>query len=262
MPRKETGSRPVGLTQRLGGAPSLPAKLEPGGLLDPAFPPSPHPRSASEAAPAHPALTNPLCPALRSQGRGPALPTPTPAWRPSEAAFSSRVFPDHTWSPLPGILSNSCGLGAPPRPKGGGQVCHVPASTQSSPWAQQGLRKGSVVRLQFILVETEAQEMREPPCPPPKGTFATRVSFPQPLTLQSSQDSQHPTVFRGRPHPAHSLHQTLLPRGLCTCSPRQQVCPPPLLVLQECRGHRDRCIYSCRLISPVALRVCSHHLIL
>ena len=49
-----------------------------------------------------------LCPALHSPGRGPALPAPSPTLRPSEAASSSRVFPDHTWSPLPGILSNSC----------------------------------------------------------------------------------------------------------------------------------------------------------
>lgn len=200
--------------------PSLPGKPEPGGLLGSAFPPSPHPRPPR---PHKPSVQRPTAWAAALPSPPPPTPTPTPTWRPSEAASSSsRVFPDHTWSPLPGILSNSCGLGPSPPPKGGGQACRVPASTRSSPRAQQGLRGGRVVKLQFISVETEAQETGEPPRQPPKGMLTTWVSFPRPLPPHSHPRLSPPAAFRG-PSPSTPRAHTLLPQGLGTCSPHRKL---------------------------------------
>ena len=155
--------------------PSPPGKPEPGGLLGPAFPPSPHPRPPGPHKPS----------VQRSTAQDAVLPSPPPAppggpLRPPPPPGSSLTTPGH----LSQVSSLTPAGSGPPRPP---KVWARPASTQSSPRAQQGLRRGRVVKLQFIPVDTEAQETGEPPCLPPKRMLTTRVSFPRPLTPQSSQ---------------------------------------------------------------------------
>lgn len=232
-------------------APSLPAKPEPGGLLDPAFPPIPHPRSASEAAPARPAPQT-LC-VQRSTARDEGLPSPPP---PPSGGPPRPPSPPGSALTTPGQLSQvSCltpaGLGPLPAPQGWGPGLPHTSLHPEQPRAQQGLRKGSVVRLQFIPVETEAQEMREPPCPPPKGTFTARVSFPRPLTLHSHPRLSPPCCLQ-RPSPPCPLlaPRCSYPRAFARAFLARRFCPPPLLVLQDCREAIATAVSTAACSSP------------
>ena len=158
----------------------------------------------------------------------------------------------------PGHLSQVSSL----TPAGSGPPCPPkvwarPASTQSSPGAQQGLRRGRVVKLQFISVDTEAQETGEPPCLPPKRLLTIGVSFPRPLTPHSHPRLSPPCCLQKLvPHSSHPhapipgpLHVLSSRKVLPTTTPG-----PPRLQ----RGYPDGHIYSCLLISRVTLHTCSH----
>ena len=140
----------------------------------------------------------------------------------------------------------------------GGQLPLLSSIVQSLTLpAQQGLRRGRVVKLQFISVDTEAQETGEPPCLPPKRLLTIGVSFPRPLTPHSHPRLSPPCCLQKLvPHSSHPhapipgpLHVLSSRKVLPTTTPG-----PPRLQ----RGYPDGHIYSCLLISRVTLHTCSH----
>ncbi|XP_060252792.1 basic salivary proline-rich protein 1-like [Ovis aries] len=143
---------------------------------------------------------------------GPLRPPPPPPG-------SSLTTPGH----LSQVASlTPAGSGPPRPPKVGARPAVSLPPPGAAPRAQQGLRGGRVVKLQFISVETEAQETGEPPRWPPKGMLTTRVSFPRPLTPHSHPRLSPAAAFRG-PSPSTPRAHTLLPQGLCTCSPHRKL---------------------------------------